>query len=50
MLINIQNNTMQKNFTSNLIAVSIGDINGIGIQILIKAWKKKKIKKFCFNY
>ena len=37
---------MQKNSTSNLIAVSIGDINGIGIQILIKAWKKKKLNNF----
>ena len=31
---------------NNLIAVSIGDINGIGIQILIKAWKKKQLKNF----
>ena len=37
---------MQKNFMNNLTAVSIGDINGIGIQILIKAWKKKKLKNF----
>ena len=37
---------MQKNFTSNLTAVSIGDINGVGIQILIQAWKKKKLKNF----
>ena len=37
---------MQKNITSNLTAVSIGDIKGVGIQILIKAWKKKKIKNF----
>ena len=37
---------MQKNYTSNLTAVSIGDINGIGIQILIKAWKNKKLKNF----
>ena len=35
-----------KKFTSNLTAVSIGDINGIGIQILIKAWKNKKLKNF----
>ena len=37
---------MQKNFMNNLTAVSIGDINGIGIQILIKAWKNKKLKNF----
>ncbi len=37
---------MRKNYTSNLIAVSIGDIDGIGIQILIEAWKKKKLKNF----
>ena len=27
----------------NIIAVTIGDINGIGIEILIKLWKSKKI-------
>mgnify|MGYP001482439560 CR=1 FL=1 len=37
---------MQKNITSNLTAVSIGDIKGIGIQILIKAWKRKKLGDF----
>ena len=37
---------MQKNITSNLTAVSIGDIKGIGIQILIKEWKRKKLKDF----
>jgi len=37
---------MRKNFTNNFIAVSIGDINGIGIQILIKAWKEKSLKDF----
>ncbi len=37
---------MPKNITSNLIAVSIGDIRGIGIQILIKSWKLKKLKNF----
>ena len=42
----IQNNTMLKNFTNKLTAVSIGDINGIGIHILIKAWKKNKLKDF----
>ena len=31
---------------NNLIAVTIGDINGIGIEILIKLWKKKKIRNF----
>ena len=29
---------------TNLIAITIGDINGIGIEILIKLWKKNKIK------
>ena len=28
----------------NLIAISIGDIDGIGIEILIKLWKKKNSK------
>ena len=37
---------MLKYFMSNLTAVSIGDINGIGIKILIKAWKNKKLKNF----
>ena len=32
---------MQKNYTNNFTAVSIGDINGIGIQILINLEKKK---------
>ena len=31
---------------NKLIAITIGDINGIGIQILIKSWKDKKIKNF----
>ncbi len=31
---------------TDLIAVTIGDIDGIGIDILIKAWKQKKIKNF----
>ncbi len=31
---------------SNLIAITIGDINGVGIEIVIKSWKKKKIKNF----
>tara|TARA_Y100001970_G_scaffold240702_1_gene303637 strand:+ start:7994 stop:9001 length:1008 start_codon:yes stop_codon:yes gene_type:complete len=31
---------------SNLIAVTIGDIEGIGIKILIKEWKKNKLKNF----
>tara|TARA_B100000902_G_scaffold383386_1_gene422204 strand:- start:66 stop:1052 length:987 start_codon:yes stop_codon:yes gene_type:complete len=30
---------------TNITAVTIGDINGIGIEILIKLWKKNKIKK-----
>jgi len=37
---------MRKNITSNLTAVSIGDIKGIGIQILIESWKKKRLKNF----
>lgn len=28
------------------IAITIGDINGIGLEILIKSWKKKQIKNF----
>ena len=31
---------------NNLIAVTIGDIKGIGIEILLKTWKSKKIKNF----
>ena len=31
---------------NKLIAITIGDINGIGIDILIKTWKDKKIKNF----
>jgi len=31
---------------SNLVAITIGDINGIGIDILIKTWEFNKIKKF----
>lgn len=30
----------------NTIAITIGDINGIGIEILINAWKNNKIKNF----
>ena len=37
---------MQKNIINNLTAVTIGDIKGIGIQILINAWKRKKIRDF----
>ena len=29
-----------------IIAVTIGDINGIGIEILIKLWKSKRINNF----
>ena len=29
-----------------IIAVSIGDINGIGIEIIIKLWKKKIVNNF----
>ncbi len=28
------------------VAITIGDINGIGMDILFKSWKKKQIKKF----
>ena len=31
---------------NKLIAITIGDINGIGLDILIKTWKEKKIKNF----
>ncbi len=31
---------------NNLIAVTIGDIKGIGIEILLKTWQSKKIKNF----
>ena len=31
---------------NKLIAITIGDINGIGLEILIKTWKEKKIKNF----
>ena len=37
---------MQKNTTNKLIAVTIGDIKGVGIEILIKEWKNKRIKDF----
>ena len=32
------------------IAVTIGDINGIGMEILIKSWKKKTNTKFYHIY
>ena len=31
---------------NKLIAITIGDINGIGIDILIKTWREKKIRNF----
>ena len=31
---------------NKIIAITIGDINGIGIEILIKLWKEKKINNF----
>ena len=31
---------------NKLIAITIGDINGIGLDILIKTWQEKKIKNF----
>ena len=32
--------------SNKLIAISIGDIEGIGIELLIKLWKMKLIKDF----
>jgi len=31
---------------NKLIGVSVGDIKGIGIEILIKEWKKRRIRNF----
>ena len=31
---------------NDFIAITIGDIKGIGVNILINAWKNKKIKNF----
>ena len=31
---------------SKFVAVTIGDIKGIGIKILLETWKKNKIKNF----
>tara|TARA_Y100001970_G_C14128895_1_gene800528 strand:+ start:406 stop:1380 length:975 start_codon:yes stop_codon:yes gene_type:complete len=31
---------------NNIIAITIGDINGIGIKILLKSWKNKEINNF----
>ena len=31
---------------NKIIAITIGDINGIGIDILVKTWKERKIKNF----
>ena len=31
---------------NKIIAVSIGDVNGIGIHILLNAWKSNKIENF----
>lgn len=31
---------------NKLVAITIGDINGIGIEILIKTWQEEKIKNF----
>ncbi len=31
---------------NKIIAISIGDVNGIGIDILIQTWKKKGVQKF----
>ena len=32
--------------SKNLVAVTIGDLNGIGIELLIQSWKKSEIKEF----
>jgi len=42
----MQNYSIQRNTMNKLIAVTIGDIKGIGIELLIKEWKKKRIKNF----
>lgn len=39
-------NITTKKLNNKLIGVTIGDLNGIGIQILLKEWSKKKIKNF----
>ena len=39
---------MQRNSTNNLTAVTIGDIKGVGLQILIQSWEKID-KKFYLN-
>ena len=39
-------NLTLKNFRKKIICVTIGDIDGIGIHLLIKEFKKKKIKNF----
>ena len=39
-------NTSIKILNKDLIAITIGDIDGIGINLLIKEFKRKKIKKF----
>ena len=31
---------------NNFTSISIGDIEGIGIEIILKLWKKNKIKNF----
>ena len=31
---------------NNFIAITIGDIKGIGIEILLKLWKKNKINNY----
>ena len=31
---------------NKLVAITIGDINGIGIDILIKVWKENKLRNF----
>ena len=31
---------------NNFTSISIGDIDGIGIEIIIKLWKENKIKNF----
>ena len=39
-----------KKLNKNLIAITIGDINGIGINLLVSEVKKKKYQKFYIIY
>ena len=33
-------------FNDNLIAITIGDINGVGLEIILKLWEKNNYRKF----